>query len=64
MTLVPPLLKNESEEMILDDSSEPIDAMQTGDVLSDVLMDPILDRNSSGFESNEFNFEFSDHNYR
>ena len=34
--------------------------------LSDVLIDPMMsiDDATSAFEQSEFNFEFSDHNYR
>lgn len=34
------------------------------DGLTDVFMEPLLDQSSSSFESTEFNFEFSDNNYR
>lgn len=48
--------------MLLDNSPGPPD---TTDTLSDVFMEPLLDQSaSSSFESTEFNFEFSDHNYR
>lgn len=58
------ILKNESEEMMLDNSPGPPEPLQTHDTLSDVFMEPLLDQSSSSFESTEFNFEFSDHNYR
>jgi hypothetical protein len=59
-----PFVQNESEEMLLDTSPGPPDTLQPNDTLSDVFMEPLLDQSSSSFESNEFNFEFSDHNYR
>jgi len=34
------------------------------DSLSDSFLEPMLDEPSSSFETSEFNFEFSDHNYR
>lgn len=58
------MLQNESEEMLLDSSPGPPDALQTNDSLTDVFMEPLLDQSSSSFESTEFNFEFSDNNYR
>jgi hypothetical protein len=61
---MPDRIKNESEEMLLDTSPGPPDTLQPNDTLSDVFMEPLLDQSSSSFESNEFNFEFSDHNYR
>lgn len=50
--------------MLLDSSPGPPDTLQTNDSLSDVFMEPLLDQSSSSFESTEFNFEFSDNNYR
>lgn len=50
--------------MMLDHSPGPPDTLQSNDTLSDVFMEPLLDQSSSSFESTEFNFEFSDHNYR
>lgn len=50
--------------MLLDSSPGPPEVLQATDTLSDVFMEPLLDQSSSSFESNEFNFEFSDHNYR
>lgn len=48
--------------MLLDSSPGP---PETSDTLSDVFMEPLLDHSAaSSFESTEFNFEFSDHNYR
>ncbi|XP_063932843.1 calmodulin-binding transcription activator 2 isoform X6 [Zophobas morio] len=62
---IPERIKNESsDEMLLDTSPGPPDTLQPNDTLSDVFMEPLLDQSSSSFESNEFNFEFSDHNYR
>ncbi|CAH0555336.1 unnamed protein product [Brassicogethes aeneus] len=61
---MPDRIKNESEDMLLDNSPGPPDSLQTNDTLSDVFMEPLLDQSSSSFESTEFNFEFSDHNYR
>ncbi|XP_064211128.1 calmodulin-binding transcription activator 2 isoform X3 [Tribolium castaneum] len=58
---MPDRIKNESEDMLLDTSPGP---PEPNDTLSDVFMEPLLDQSSSSFESNEFNFEFSDHNYR
>ncbi|XP_022907553.1 calmodulin-binding transcription activator 2 isoform X3 [Onthophagus taurus] len=59
---MPDRIKNESEEMLLDNSPGPPEG---SDTLSDVFMEPLLDQSaSSSFESTEFNFEFSDHNYR
>lgn len=48
--------QNESEEMQLDTSPK--------SDLSDVFMEPLLEQPSSAFDNAEFNFEFSDHNYR
>ncbi|XP_018574381.1 calmodulin-binding transcription activator 2 isoform X1 [Anoplophora glabripennis] len=61
---MPDRIKNESEDMLLDSSPGPPDTLQTNDGLSDVFMEPLLDQSSSSFESTEFNFEFSDNNYR
>ncbi|XP_057668641.1 calmodulin-binding transcription activator 2-like isoform X3 [Diorhabda carinulata] len=61
---MPERIKNESEEMMMDKSSCASDSLQTSDTLSDVFMEPLLDQSSSSFESTEFNFEFSDNNYR
>ncbi|KAK3913293.1 Calmodulin-binding transcription activator 1, partial [Frankliniella fusca] len=61
---IPERIKNGSEDsMMSDDSSSPGD--HKNEVL-DVFMDSSLldEPPSSAFESNEFNFEFSDHNYR
>lgn len=56
-------LQNESEEMQLD-ASPPGESSLASDGLSDSLMEPLLDEPSSSFQPTEFNFEFSDHNYR
>lgn len=56
-------LQNESEEMQLD-ASPPGESSLASDALSDSLMEPLLDEPSSSFQPAEFNFEFSDHNYR
>lgn len=48
----------------MDNSPGPPDSQQTSDTLYDVYMEPLLEPSSSSFESSEFNFEFSDHNYR
>lgn len=61
---MPDRIKNESEEMMLDSSPGPADSIQPSDTLPDVFMEPLLDQSSSSFESTEFTFEFSDHNYR
>ncbi|KAJ8940097.1 hypothetical protein NQ318_011479 [Aromia moschata] len=61
---MPDRIKNESEEMSLENSPGPPDTLQANDSLSDVFMEPLLDQSSSSFESTEFNFEFSDNNYR
>ncbi|KAJ8981100.1 hypothetical protein NQ317_005418 [Molorchus minor] len=61
---MPDRIKNESEEMLLENSPGPPDTMQPNDTLTDVFMEPLLDQSSSSFESTEFNFEFSDNNYR
>ncbi|XP_052124289.1 calmodulin-binding transcription activator 1 isoform X3 [Frankliniella occidentalis] len=61
---IPERIKNGSDDsMMSDDSSSPGDLKN--EVL-DVFMDSSLldEPPSSAFESNEFNFEFSDHNYR
>ncbi|CAG9862937.1 unnamed protein product [Phyllotreta striolata] len=60
---MPERIKNESEEMMMDKSPCASD-IQTTDSLTDVFMEPLLDQTSSSFESTEFHFEFSDHNYR
>ncbi|KAG5895919.1 hypothetical protein JTB14_031823 [Gonioctena quinquepunctata] len=57
---MPDRIKNESEEMMLDKSP----GVPVKDTLSDMFMEPLLDQSSSSFESAEFSFEFSDHNYR
>ncbi|XP_072388644.1 calmodulin-binding transcription activator 2 isoform X3 [Diabrotica undecimpunctata] len=61
---MPERIKNESEEMMMDKSPCAPDSLQATDTLSDVFMEPLLDQSSSSFESTEFNFEFSDNNYR
>ncbi|XP_074029388.1 calmodulin-binding transcription activator isoform X5 [Leptinotarsa decemlineata] len=62
---MPDRIKNESEEMMLDKSPGVPTSLQTSDTLSDIFMEPLLDhQSSSSFESTEFNFEFSDNNYR
>ncbi|XP_034241872.1 calmodulin-binding transcription activator 1 isoform X4 [Thrips palmi] len=61
---IPERIKNGSDDsMMSDDSSSPGDQKNEG---LDVFMDSSLldEPPSSAFESNEFNFEFSDHNYR
>lgn len=49
---------------MLDHSPSPAETIQSSDALSDVFMEPLLDQSASSFEPVEFNFEFSDHNYR
>lgn len=45
--------------------SQPESLTTASDSLSEVFMEPLLmDEPSSSFEPVEFNFEFSDHNYR
>uniref|UniRef100_A0A1Y1N492 CG-1 domain-containing protein n=1 Tax=Photinus pyralis TaxID=7054 RepID=A0A1Y1N492_PHOPY len=61
---IPERIKNESEEMMLDHSPEPSDTLQANDTLSDVFMEPLLDQTGTSFEPSEYNFDFSDHNYR
>lgn len=46
------------------DASPPGESSLASDALSDSLMEPLLDEPSSSFQPAEFNFEFSDHNYR
>lgn len=55
--------QNEIEEMQLD-SSPPDESSLASDCLSDALVEPFLDEPSSSYRPQEFNFEFSDHNYR
>ncbi|XP_063232498.1 calmodulin-binding transcription activator 2 isoform X2 [Bacillus rossius redtenbacheri] len=57
---MPERIKNESEDMLLGgDCSPPPHA------LAEVFMEPLLmDVQSSSFQAAEFDFEFSDHNYR
>ncbi|KAK7871664.1 hypothetical protein R5R35_009033 [Gryllus longicercus] len=64
---MPERIKNESEEMMLshDCSPQPESSTGAGDSLSEVFMEPLLlDEPTSTYEPVEFNFEFSDHNYR
>ncbi|XP_060529808.1 calmodulin-binding transcription activator 1 isoform X4 [Cylas formicarius] len=61
---MPDRIKNESEDMLMENSPGPPDSQQPTDTLYDVFMEPLLEQSSSSFESAEFNFEFSDHNYR
>lgn len=49
---------------MLDHSPGPPEVLPSSDTLSDVFMEPLLDQSTSNFEPVEFNFEFSDHNYR
>ena len=45
--------------------SQPESSTAATDSLSEVFMEPLLmDEPSSSYEPVEFNFEFSDHNYR
>ncbi|XP_023715789.1 calmodulin-binding transcription activator 2 isoform X4 [Cryptotermes secundus] len=65
---MPERIKNESEDMMLGHDcspSQPESLTTASDSLSEVFMEPLLmDEPSSSFEPVEFNFEFSDHNYR
>ncbi|KAF4527200.1 hypothetical protein B566_EDAN006127 [Ephemera danica] len=62
---MPDRIKNESEEMMLSRDSSPLpESTSNTDSLSDAFLEPMLDEPSSSFETSEFNFEFSDHNYR
>ncbi|XP_068082138.1 calmodulin-binding transcription activator 2 [Anabrus simplex] len=64
---MPDRIKNESEDMLLghDCSPQPDSSNGTSDSLSEVFMEPLLlDETPSTYEPVEFNFEFSDHNYR
>ncbi|KAL1497599.1 hypothetical protein ABEB36_008531 [Hypothenemus hampei] len=61
---MPDRIKNESEEHLMETSPGPPDSQQSGESLYDVYMEPLLEPSSSSFESSEFHFEFSDHNYR
>nr|CAD7201845.1 unnamed protein product [Timema douglasi] len=64
---MPDRIKNESVDMMLgsDSCSQPESAGIIRDTLSEVFMEPLLmDEPTSTFEPVEFNFEFSDHNYR
>ncbi|XP_048524717.1 calmodulin-binding transcription activator 2-like isoform X1 [Dendroctonus ponderosae] len=61
---IPDRIKNESEDMLMENSPGPPDTQQPSESLYDVYMEPLLEPSSSSFESSEFNFEFSDHNYR
>lgn len=49
---------------MLDHSPGPPENLTSSDSLPDVFMEPLLDQPTPGFEASEFNFEFSDHNYR
>lgn len=50
--------------MMLDSPSQH-ESLDAPDSLSDVFMEPLLDQHTAtSFEPVEFNFEFSDHNYR
>ncbi|CAB3378064.1 Hypothetical predicted protein [Cloeon dipterum] len=59
---MPDRIKNESEELMNRESSPLPES--SADSLSDSFLEPMLDEPSSSFETSEFNFEFSDHNYR
>lgn len=48
----------------MENSPGPPDNQQPSETLYDVYMEPLLEQSSTTFESTEFNFEFSDHNYR
>nr|CAD7452636.1 unnamed protein product [Timema tahoe] len=64
---MPDRIKNESVDMMLgsDSCSQPESSGIIRDTLSEVFMEPLLmDEPTSTFEPVEFNFEFSDHNYR
>ncbi|XP_076265400.1 calmodulin-binding transcription activator isoform X5 [Rhynchophorus ferrugineus] len=61
---MPERIKNESEELMMDNSPGPPDSQQPTETLYDVYMEPLLEQSSSNFETTEFNFEFSDNNYR
>ncbi|XP_069677784.1 calmodulin-binding transcription activator 2 isoform X3 [Periplaneta americana] len=65
---MPERIKNESEDMMLGHDcspSQPESSTNASDSLSEVFMEPLLmDEPSSTYEPVEFNFEFSDHNYR
>ncbi|XP_050304910.1 calmodulin-binding transcription activator 1 isoform X3 [Anthonomus grandis grandis] len=62
---MPDRIKNESEDLLMmDNSPGPPDSQQSSETLYDVYMEPLLEQTSSSFESTEFSFEFSDHNYR
>ncbi|XP_066146181.1 calmodulin-binding transcription activator 2 isoform X2 [Euwallacea fornicatus] len=61
---MPDRIKNESEDLLMESSPGPPDTQQQSETLYDVYMEPLLEPSSSSFESSEFNFEFSDNNYR
>ncbi|XP_047112567.1 calmodulin-binding transcription activator 1 [Schistocerca piceifrons] len=63
---MPERIKNESADVMSDqDSSRNDSSAGNSDTLPEVFMEPLLiDETSSSFEPVEFNFEFSDHNYR
>lgn len=61
---MPERIKNESEEMM--SLGSPMQESLSGDTtgLSDSFMEPLLDSMSNSHFDQEFNFEFSDQNYR
>lgn len=65
---MPERIKNESEEMM--NLGSPIQESLSSDAvagmagLNDSFMEPLLDSLSNSHFDQEFNFEFSDHNYR
>lgn len=64
---MPERIKNESEEMM--SLGSPIPDALSADTpvitsLNDTFMEPLLDSMSNSHFDQEFNFEFSDHNYR
>ncbi|GFG34010.1 hypothetical protein Cfor_07539, partial [Coptotermes formosanus] len=65
---MPERIKNESEDMMLGHDcspAQPESLTASDDPLSEVFMEPLLiDEPSSSLEPVEFNFEFSDNNYR
>lgn len=65
---MPERIKNESEEMMNLGSpiqeSLSVDAVAGMAGLNDSFMEPLLDSISNSHFDQEFNFEFSDHNYR
>lgn len=58
--------QNETEDMLLEQvNPQPEISSVSNGSLSEVFMEPLLlDEPESSFEPVEFNFEFSDHNYR